>query len=97
MRGILEEDKLTGDAFALLNVEWLIPQPKYPALRWNIFTDIGNAWPREEINLLRWEKTVGVGVRWKIRSFVNTSLRLDIGYNPSTGDYKVYAGTNQMF
>ena len=97
MRGILEQDSLNGDVFALLNVEWLIPQPKYPALRWNIFTDIGNAWPRQEVNILRWEKTVGVGARWKIRTFVNTSLRLDIGYNPSTGDYKVYAGTNQMF
>jgi len=97
MRGILEQDSLKGDVFALLNVEWLIPQPKYPALRWNIFTDIGNAWPRQDVNILRWEKTVGVGARLKIRSLVNTSLRLDIGYNPSTGDYKVYAGTNQIF
>lgn len=97
MRGILEQDKLEGDVFALINVNWLIPQPKYPAFRWNIFTDIGNAWPRNDVNLLRWEKTLGVGARWKIRSLVNTTLRLDVGYNPATGEYKVYAGTNNMF
>jgi outer membrane protein assembly factor BamA len=97
MRGILEADSLQGDVYALINVNWLIPNPKYPALRWNIFTDIGNAWPREDVNLLRWEKTFGVGARWKIRSLVRVSLRLDIGYNPATGDYKVYAGTNNMF
>jgi outer membrane protein insertion porin family len=97
MRGILEENAPQGDMYALLNVNWLIPLSKYPALRWNIFTDIGNAWPREDINLLKWEATAGVGARWKIRSLVNVSLRLDIGYNPATGDYKVYAGTNQMF
>jgi outer membrane protein insertion porin family len=97
MRGILEQDAPQGDVYALLNVNWLIPNPEYPALRWNIFTDIGNAWPREDINLLRWEKTFGVGARWKIRSLVRVSLRVDVGYNPATGDYKVYAGTNNMF
>lgn len=97
MRGILDEHAPLGDVYALLNVNWLIPQPRYPALRWNIFTDIGNAWPREDINLMRWEKTLGVGARWKIRSLVNVSLRLDVGYNPATGDYKVYAGTKNMF
>jgi outer membrane protein assembly factor BamA len=97
MRGVLEEDSLQGDVYALLNVNWLIPNPKYPALRWNIFTDIGNAWPREDVNMLRWEATAGVGARWKIRSLVRVSLRVDVGYNPATGDYKVYAGTNNMF
>jgi outer membrane protein assembly factor BamA len=97
MRGILDDNKAIGDAYALANINWLIPLPRYPAFRWNIFTDIGNAWPRDDIDLTTWKYTVGVGARWKVRALVNTSLRLDIGYSPETREYKAYAGTNYMF
>ncbi len=97
MRGILDDSSPIGDVFALLNLNWLIPIPRYPAFRWNIFTDVGNAWERGEVNLAELSYTVGVGVRWKIRSLVNTSLRVDIGYNPDTGEYKAYVGTSNMF
>ena len=97
MRGILDDNKAIGDTYALANVNWLIPIPRYPAFRWNIFTDIGNAWDRDDIDLTDWKFTVGVGARWKIRALVNTSLRLDIGYSPETREYKAYAGTDFMF
>jgi outer membrane protein assembly factor BamA len=97
MRGILDDNKAVGDVFAVTNINWLIPIPRYPAFRWNIFTDIGNAWDRDKIDLLDWKYTVGVGARWKIRALVNISLRVDIGYSPDTGEYKAYVGTNNMF
>lgn len=97
MRGILDDSSPIGDGFALLNLNWLIPIPSYPAFRWNVFTDIGNAWPRDDISPGDWAYTVGLGARWKIRALVNTSLRVDIGYNPDTGEYKAYVGTSNMF
>ena len=97
MRGMLDDSAPIGEIFGLLNLNWLIPIPRYPAFRWNIFTDVGNAWPRGEVNLLDWKYTVGVGVRWKIRALVNTSLRLDIGLNPNTDERKAYVGTSYMF
>jgi outer membrane protein assembly factor BamA len=97
MRGMLDDSAPIGEIFGLLNLNWLIPIPRYPAFRWNIFSDVGNAWPRGEVNLLDWKYTVGVGVRWKIRALVNTSLRLDIGLNPNTGERKAYVGTSYMF
>ena len=30
MRGILDDNKAIGDAFALANINWLIPLPRYP-------------------------------------------------------------------
>ena len=97
MRGMLDDSAPVGEIFGLLNLNWLIPIPRYPAFRWNLFTDVGNAWPRGEVNLFDWKYTVGAGVRWKIRTLVNTSLRLDIGINPNTGEYKAYIGTSNMF
>lgn len=97
MRGIVDDEKALGDAFALLNLNWLIPIPRYPVFRWNIFADVGNAWDRDEIDPLDLKFTFGVGARWKIRALVNTSLRLDVGFDPSTGEYKIYAGTTEMF
>lgn len=97
MRGIIDDSQPIGDAFGLVNVNWLIPMKKHPAFRWNLFTDVGNAWPRNDIDLLRWKFTVGAGARWKIRKLVNTTLRVDLGYNPETREYRLYAGTNNMF
>ena len=97
IRGIPDNNRPVGDVYALLNLNWLIPIPRYPAFRWNIFTDIGNAWDRDDIDPLRLKATLGVGARWKIRTLVNTSLRLDIGVDPATGEFKVYAGTSEMF
>jgi outer membrane protein assembly factor BamA len=96
IRGITR-DGLEGDVYALLNVNWLVPVPKYPSLRGVLFTDIGNAWQRNDIDLTDWEYTVGVGARWKLQTFVDVSLRVDVGYDPATGDYKAYGGTNYMF
>ena len=94
---MLDDSSPIGEVYALANVNWLIPIPRYPAFRFNIFTDVGNAWQRDELDLRDWVYTVGLGARWKIRALVNTSLRVDVGYNPETGEYKAYVGTSNMF
>ena len=41
---------------------------------------------------------VGVGLRWKIRLFVRTDLRLDFAQGlGSDGETRIYAGTNSTF
>ena len=41
---------------------------------------------------------VGAGLRWKIRSFVRTDLRLDVAQGLGDGgDTRVYAGTRATF
>ena len=96
MRGLVRED-VRGDVYALLNLNWLVPLFGHDSFRGVLFTDIGNAWPRGKVDPTRWEYTVGAGFRWKIRSLVRISLRADVGYDPATGDYKAYGGTNYMF
>jgi len=96
LRGI-ERASIDGDVYALLNVNWLVPIPKYPSFRGVLFTDIGNAWDRSDVDLTDWEYTVGVGARWRIQSLVNVALRVDFGYDPASGEYKAYGGTNYMF
>ena len=95
IRGVV--DPVQGDLYALLNVNWLVPLPRHESFRGVLFTDIGNAWPRDDIRLDKWVVTFGVGFRWKIRSLVDTALRADFAYNPATGEYKAYGGTNYMF
>ncbi|RMG58479.1 MAG: hypothetical protein D6717_02880 [Gammaproteobacteria bacterium] len=96
MRG-LQREEVRGDVFALLNLNWLVPLFGHDSFRGVLFTDIGNAWPRGKVDVTRWEYTVGLGFRWKIRSLVRVSLRGDIGYDPATGEYKAYGGTNYLF
>jgi outer membrane protein assembly factor BamA len=95
IRGVV--DSVQGDVYTLLNVNWLVPLPRHQSFRGVLFTDIGNAWPRDDIQLDKWVVTFGVGFRWKIRSLVDTALRADFAYNPATGEYKAYGGTNYMF
>jgi len=67
-------------------------------LRGALFLDIGNAYPsNEKINLgdLKWD--VGIGFRLRLKSFVKIDLRVDVAYSYDTGEYKVFAGTKEVF
>jgi outer membrane protein assembly factor BamA len=96
LRGV-EADSVTGDSMFLLNVEWLKALASHPRFRFVFFSDIGNAWPRYNFDLLDLRATVGTGFRWKLDSFVRTDLRFDIGYDVEGGDGKIYAGTSVAF
>jgi len=88
----------TGNSFILLNLQYLRPFFDYYPLRGAVFLDIGNVYPSNRtINLgdLKWD--VGIGLRLRLKSFVKIDLRVDVSYSYDTGEYKVFAGTKEMF
>jgi len=93
-----ESGSITGNAFVLFNVQYLRPFFDYYPLRGALFLDVGNAYPsNEDINLgdLKW--SVGIGFRLRLKSFVKIDLRVDVAYAYDTGEYKVFAGTREIF
>ena len=93
-----ENDRFSGNTMLLTNVEYMFPHDDYPIIRYVGFVDIGNTYDRlsdvfhKPLNL-----GVGVGLRWKIRAFVNLDLRADFGYGVTDSDYKFTFGTRNMF
>jgi len=88
----------TGNAFFVMNVQYLRPLFGYPMFRGVVFADIGNAYPsNREIDLgdLRWD--VGIGFRLRIKSLVKIDLRVDAAYAYETGEFRYFAGTKEMF
>lgn len=87
-----------GNSFVLFNLQYLRPFFDYYPLRGAVFLDIGNVYPSNEtINLgdLKWD--VGIGLRLRLKSFVKIDLRVDAAYAHDTGEYKVFAGTKEVF
>jgi outer membrane protein assembly factor BamA len=88
----------TGNSFILFNVQYLRPFFGYYPLRGTLFLDVGNTYPsNEKIDLgdLKWD--VGIGFRLRLKSFVKIDLRVDVAYSYDTGEYKVFAGTKEVF
>ncbi|MDH5632442.1 MAG: BamA/TamA family outer membrane protein [Gammaproteobacteria bacterium] len=93
-----DRGSITGNAFFLANIQYLAPWPGYPAFRYVVFTDIGNAYKNARyIDLGDVRASVGLGFRWKLQSFVKTYLRLDCAYAFDTDETKVYGATVAMF
>lgn len=73
-----ESDYAEGDAMLLLNLEYHHRMSGYRQLRGVLFTDVGNAWERpDEMHLDAMPVGVGVGLRWRVQSFVDLTLRMD--------------------
>jgi len=88
----------TGNAFVLVNVQYLRPLFGYPMFRGVVFLDVGNTYPsNERIHLgdLRWD--AGVGLRLRLKSFVKIDLRVDASYGYDIGEWRYFAGTKEMF
>ena len=67
-----------GDAMMILNVEYHQHLSGYRQLRGVLFTDVGNAWESPlAIDLGDLSAAVGVGLRWRVQAFVDTTLRMD--------------------
>ncbi len=67
-----------GDAMMLLNLEYHHHLSGYRQLRGVVFSDIGNAWKdADDIDLGELLGGVGVGLRWRVQSFVDLTLRID--------------------
>lgn len=92
-----DRDDVQGDAYALANVEYIAPVPGFRRFRGVAFTDVGNAYPEDAIDLLDLKAAVGLGLRWKIPFFVRVDLRVDVAYAVDAQQYKVYAGSSSTF
>lgn len=87
-----------GNSYVLVNVQYLRPFFGYYELRGALFLDVGNAYSSNmEINLadLKWD--IGVGFRWRLKSFVKIDLRVDAAYAHDIGEWKYFAGTKEIF
>lgn len=89
---------ITGNSYINLNVEYLTPIFGQRLVRGVAFVDAGNAYPRlSDMDLTDLKTSIGVGLRWRVKSFVNLVLRADAAYATDTGDTKFYASTNGTF
>lgn len=87
-----------GNSMFLTNIEYIFPHTDYPIIRYAGFVDIGNTY--EQLSDMFHQPLhmgVGVGLRWKIRSFVKVDLRMDMGYGISEGTYRFTFGTRHAF
>jgi outer membrane protein assembly factor BamA len=92
-------DSVEGDAFVIGNVEALTPVFDHRSLRAVVFADIGDAEESlSDLNFSDLNYSVGFGLRWKLKSFVRTDLRIDFarGFGDD-GESKVYASTDNTF
>ncbi len=92
-----EKRSKTGDVLVLANIEYLAGWPGNQALRWVLFSDIGNVYRHNAINLLNQKFGVGAGIRWKLLSFSNTDLRLDAAWDHRERSFRYFFSTNLTF
>lgn len=92
-------DSFEGNTFLLANVEVHSPLvAKHPALQGLVFVDFGSAYPDgNDIDSRDMHSSGGVGLRWKLKTFVNIDLRVDYARSFDDGDYKFLAGTKEVF
>ena len=93
-----ENDRFNGNTMLLTNIEYMFPHDGYPIIRYVGFLDVGNTYDElSDILHKPLHLGVGVGLRWKIRAFVNLDLRADLGYGVTDSDYRFTFGTRNMF
>lgn len=93
-----ENGRFIGNTMLLNNIEYMFPHPDYPIVRYVYFLDLGNAYEKfDEVLHKPLHVGIGVGLRWKIRSFVKLDLRGDIGYGVTDDNYRVTFGTRHAF
>ena len=92
-------DSIEGNTFYYANFEYLHGVPGKETLRAAAFIDGGDAFDRlSNFSFSDPKVGIGVGLRWKIRSFVRTDLRIDLAHGlGSSGETRVYAGTKATF
>lgn len=97
LRGF-DRDSVEGNAFVLANIEYLRPLFGKQNIRGVLFADIGNAYDTvNDVDLGDLRYALGVGLRWRLESFVKTELRIDFVKGFDDGVEKVYASTKATF
>ena len=90
--------EVSGDAFVLLNLEYLRPVLGKKHARGLLFVDVGNTYTsNSELDLSGLKWAAGFGLRWKIRQFVDLDLSLEYAYDLDNQDDKVYFKTSGAF
>jgi len=93
-----EGDVAVGNAMLQFNAEYHHHLSGYRQFRGVVFMDVGNAWPGVmEVDLGKLLPSVGLGLRWRVQSFVDLTLRIDVAYAVDTQATKVYATTSSSF
>ena len=94
-----ERDSIEGNTYYLGNIEYLRQIRSEENLRVAAFFDIGDASNElSGINFRDPKVAVGIGLRWKIQSFVRTDIRIDVAKGlGDDGETRVYAGTRATF
>lgn len=98
LRGYSRET-LEGDAYFLVNTELLTPIFGQRALRGGVLFDFGNAYESfSEITDSGLEAGVGLSLRWVLKQWVDTEIRLDVAQGlGDDGETKVYVAANSFF
>jgi outer membrane protein assembly factor BamA len=97
LRGI-EDTDIRGDSRFYTNIEYVKVYPSIPTLRTSFFIDFGEVFDSfKSMTLKNLRYSLGVGLRWKIESYVKTDLFLDYGYDPESGYSRIYGGTSLAF
>lgn len=98
LRGYKRET-LEGDAYFLVNTQFLTPIFGKKNLRAGVLFDFGNAYDSlSEIKDLEFESGTGVSLRWKLKQWVETEIRIDyaIGLGDE-GASRFYVSSGVMF
>jgi outer membrane protein assembly factor BamA len=92
------EDIGAGNAMFLLNLEYQHRITGFPQMRAVLFGDVGNVWDEPEaIRLSGFYPALGVGLRWRVQYFVDTTLRVDYGYGLRDDTNRFYFSTSASF
>ena len=94
-----DRDAIEGNLFVILNFEYLRPIFNRETLRGAVFFDMGDAWVEpSDATFSDLNYGVGFGLRWKLKRFVRTDVRLDIAEGlTNDGETKAYLSTRATF
>lgn len=92
-----ESDFVRGNALLQLNAEYHHHLSGYRQLRGVVFVDAGNSWPGGTEMDGKLYPSTGLGLRWRVQSFVDLTLRIDAAYAVDTQETKLYASTRSSF
>lgn len=93
LRGF-SRDQFQGDAFYQLSLEYLRPIFGREDLRFLAIFDIGGAYRDwESAELGDSHSNIGIGIRWRLKSFVETEFDIGVAFPLESGDAKVFGGS----
>ncbi len=91
-------DILQGNLLLQGNFEYHHHITGYRQMRGVLFLDVANVWPEVAgIDSYRLYTGMGVGLRWRVQSFVDVTLSMDYAYNTDNGETKTYLATSGSF